>query len=230
MNCMEGLIERVKEDFERFGVREGAVDRFMPYILALQNKDKDTFEHSIRVAYLSKKIAEFTNIAPKKTLWLPGLVHDVGKLVVDPDLLTKKAFDEKDMQKMKRHIEYGCELLLNGMEFSAMVLFYHHFFKPNAPYPRQEDFNRIFGDRVQRFTEGTRTLAKYCGRLVSVADVYDAITTRTNDRNSLGTLRLPTKEEARDILIRENNDQEHLIARLYERGIFGGDVWACLGE
>jgi hypothetical protein len=214
-------LERIEADFQRMGAHPGASDRFMPYLEALNNKDEETLRHSVRVAHLGKKIADFTHLVPQKTLWLPGLVHDVGKLLIHPETLTKKVgFDEKDMEQMRNHVEYGCKMLLGVADFSAFALFYHHFFKTKGAYPSQEDFNRIFGKRFDSWTEGSRTLAKYCGRLIAVADFYDAATTRKNDKFSPGNPRLPTSDESKRMLIEENADQIHLIQGLYEAGIF----------
>jgi hypothetical protein len=215
-------LKQVEQDFERLGTHPNAKGVFMPYLAALENKDRPTFEHSERVAYLGKGIAEFTHIVSQKTLWLTGLVHDIGKLIIPPELLRKKAgFNEQDMAQMRNHVEYGCKMLIGIADFSAFVLFYHHFFKQKGAYPPLEDFNRIFGDRFSGWSEGSRTLAKYCGRLVSLADFYDAATTRENDKFSPGKPRLPTVDESRQILIQENPDQQHLIEQLYTNHVFG---------
>lgn len=219
---MKDLMQRIEQDFEVLSTQPQARKKFMPYLEALKNKDIATFEHSIRVAYLGRDIAEFTNLVPAKTLWLPGLAHDVGKLLISPETLTKKVgFNEQDMAQMTNHVEYGCKMLLGVADFSAFALFYHHFFKSKGGYPPEADFKKIFGTHFDSWSEGSKTLAKYCGRLIAVADFYDAITTRKNDKFSPGQPRLPTPEESKQILTAENKDQTYLIERLYNAGIFG---------
>lgn len=214
-------IEKIAADFERFGVRPEARERFMPYLYALRNKDPKTFEHSVRVAYLCSSIADFTHLVPERTLWLPGLVHDVGKLLIRPETLTKTVgFDAQDMAQMRNHVGDGCRMLLGVADFSAFALFYHHYFKTREAYPSPEEFTIIFSDHFSGWREGTKTLAKYCGRLIALADFYDAITTRKNDKFSPGEARLPTAKESEKILAAENPDQGHLIGQLYEGGIF----------
>ena len=214
------LIQRIEEEFSRLQVNQDARRKFMPYMEALKNKDEATFEHSARVAYLGKDIAEFTLLVPGKTLWLPGLVHDIGKLIIRPRILTKTVgFNESDLKEMQSHVEYGCGMLLGVADFSSLALFYHHYFKARGAYPLPEDFSRIFGNRFDSWSEGTRTLAKYCGRLISIADFYDAITTRKNDKFSAGKPRLPTSEESKRLVIAENQDQKYLIEQLYDGGV-----------
>jgi len=214
------LIQRIEEDFNQLQVHPNARKKFMPYLEALKNKDEPTFEHSVRVAYLAKDIAEFTHLVPQKTLWLPGLVHDMGKLLIRPEVLKKiVGFNEEDRQEMRNHVEYGCKMLLGVADFSALTLFYHHYFKAKEAYPSPEDFFRIFGTRFDSWTEGTRTLAKYCGRLISIADFYDAMTTRKNDKFSPGELKTINPRELKEKVIAENDDQEYLIEQLYSGGI-----------
>ena len=220
---MKSLMDQIVKTSRELGVREGAIERFMPYLEALGNKDFPTLEHSVRVAYLNKDTAEFTNLVPPKTLWLPGLIHDVGKLAINPEILRKTSgFNEQDMEEMKKHVEYGCRIILGVADLSAYVLFFHHFFKRKGAYPKEEDFQKVFGEHFDKWSEGTKTLGKYCGRITSISDFYDAVTTRENDKFSPGRPRLFTKEEAKEIIVRENQDQEYLIGRLYDAGIFGG--------
>lgn len=216
------LIQRIEEDFENLQVHSDTKGKFMPYLHALKNKDKPTFEHSTRVAYLGKDIAEFTHLVPAKALWLPGLVHDVGKLLISPETLTKKiGFNEQDMEQMRCHVEYSCRILMGIADFSAYVSFYHHFFKSRGAYPPEDDFKKIFGSHFDNWSNGSKVLAMYCGRLIAIADFYDSITTRENDKFSPGKPRLPTTEESKELLITENKDQLYLVNKLYNTGIFG---------
>jgi HD-GYP domain-containing protein (c-di-GMP phosphodiesterase class II) len=219
---MKNLIERVEKTFDRVDAHPDAKEKFIPLLQTLGNKDLDTLNHSVRVAYLGRRIAEYTHLIPPKTLWLPGLLHDIGKIVIDPRTLTKKeGFDERDMEQMKAHVEYGCKILLGIADFSAFALFYHHFFKTKGAYPTQEDFDRIFNGRFDSWTEGERTLAKYCGRLIAIADFYDAATTRKNNKHTKGNeVRSLDRDECKELLIKENRDQEYLIRKLYEKKIF----------
>jgi HD-GYP domain-containing protein (c-di-GMP phosphodiesterase class II) len=215
------LLEKIIEASKDLEVKEGAMKKFIPLLEELQYKHIDSFEHSARVAFLGRDIAQATNLVHPRTLFLPGLLHDVGKLLIKPEILNKKiGFNAEDMKEMVNHVEYGCRLLLGIADFSAFVAFYHHYFKRKGAYPAPEDFNKIFGNHFDSWSEGTLTLGKYCGRLISVADFYDAVTTRENDKYTPGVMRLPTSEESKKMLIENNQDQYYLIDRLYEKGVF----------
>jgi HD-GYP domain-containing protein (c-di-GMP phosphodiesterase class II) len=215
------LMDKILETSKELEVKEGAMQRLIPLIAELQYKHNESFEHSARVGFLGKDIAQVTNITHPKTLFLPGILHDVGKLLIKPEILNKKVgFNSEDMKEMVNHVEYGCRLLLGIADFSALVAFYHHYFKRKGAYPNPEDFKKIFGNHFDSWSEGTLTLAKYCGRIISVADFYDAVTTRENDKYTPGVMRLPTAEEAKKIVIDNNQDQDYLIEKLYEKGVF----------
>ena len=61
-------------------------------------KDKETYYHSLRVGLLASQIGDFLHLDSKALLY-NGLLHDVGKIMVDTESLTKKKdFDEKDYE------------------------------------------------------------------------------------------------------------------------------------
>ena len=56
----------------------------------VRNRDTETWEHSIRVGLIGAEVAEFTHIIEPKGLFYPGLLHDVGKALINPKSLKKK--------------------------------------------------------------------------------------------------------------------------------------------
>jgi response regulator RpfG family c-di-GMP phosphodiesterase len=209
------LGQKLEQVFWELEIPNSTLERFVPYLDILANKDVPTWEHSVRVALLNKSIAEYTHLTHPKTMFLPGLVHDAGKATIDTATLKKTVgFDAQDMEKMKEHVLMGYRLLEGVCDFSAMVLLYHHFFGKNA-YPKEED---IPEPRIP-YSEGTRTLAKYCGRMTAIADFYDAAANRKNDKFSPGNPRLPTSDEAKAMLLSANQDQAFLIESLYTGGV-----------
>lgn len=219
---MTSLIDKIVKTARELEVKEGAIERFVPKLEALGRKHLPTLEHSVRVGDLGKRIAELTYLVPPKALWMPGINHDLGKLTMDTELLTKTSgFNQFDMEQMKKHVEYGYYILLGIADFSAYSSAHHHYFKSQGRYPSLEDLNKLFADHFDSWSEGTKTLCKYCGRLLAVADFYDSATTRENDKFSPGKPRLFTREEAKEIIVKENQDQEYLINKLYDAGIFG---------
>lgn len=214
-------LQKVINEFDRLGLTSGMKEQIMPYIQYLEEYHKPTFEHSVRVAKLGEVIANFTHIAEPKSLWLPGLVHDLGKVFIEKNLLDKKnGWNEKDFESMKHHVEYGCVLLLDSNAFSALTTFYSHYFKKENGYPSKEDFSRIFGNAFAKWSEASIVEAQYCGRLVSLADNYDAAITRTDDKFSRENKEPLSREKTKEFLLSEFSDQNYLINQLYKENIF----------
>ncbi|MFA5084720.1 MAG: hypothetical protein WC475_05100, partial [Candidatus Paceibacterota bacterium] len=104
-------------------------------------------------------------------------------------------------------------------DFSALTTFYTHYFKKEDSYPSEKDFVRIFGTTYDSWSEAGKTKAKYCGRIVSVADIKDALH-RENDKFSPGEAKSMPPEKAKAILLESNDDQKYLIEQLYAERIF----------
>lgn len=216
-------IDKIAGEFDELKINHGTREKLMPFLEALRNYHESTFEHSVRVADLGKQIAEFTHITEPKTLWLPGLVHDIGKLDIPLELLNKKiGWTKKDAESMKKHVELGCSLLSGVADFSALVTFYSHYFNKENSYPSDKEFIEIFGETYHGWSKASIEKGRYCGRLVSLADTYDATKTREDDKFSPGKARLLSSGEAEIIFLKSNPDQLFLIRQLYSAGIFRG--------
>lgn len=214
-------LERISNEFDALMIRKDTKKQIMPYLKDLESYHRPTFEHSLRVAYLGKSIAEFTHITEPKSLWLPGLVHDLGKIFIEKELLDKKiGWNKKDFELMKRHVEFGCVLLLGSANFSSLTTFYSHYFKKKNSYPSDKDFKRIFEKTFDHWSEASITKGKYCGRLVALADIYDSATTREDDKFSPGIVKRLSLSQIKKFLLEENSDQKYLIRQLYKAGIF----------
>ncbi|HVF88757.1 MAG TPA: HD domain-containing phosphohydrolase, partial [Blastocatellia bacterium] len=89
--------------------------------------------------------------------------HDIGKIgVPDAILLKRGALTEEEWSYMRRHVEYGSQIL-NGIDFlsgASQIVAEHHERYDGSGYP-----SRLEGDRI-------------ClgARIFAVADAVDAIT------------------------------------------------------
>lgn len=98
----------------------------------LLEKDDLTLLHSYRVTKMAVSFAEYLqlNDLEIKTIELGGLLHDIGKINITENILTKKGkLDPKEYTEIKRHPLYGVDLLnpfssLN-QKIKDMVLFHH---------------------------------------------------------------------------------------------------------
>ena len=97
---------------------------------------------------------------------LGGLVHDIGKMRIDPDILNKRGkLTEEEYDIMKAHTTLGFDILRHAMPrivpAPVMHMALHHHERPDGTgYPRQLPKSAIH---------------EYV-RIVTVADVYDEVT------------------------------------------------------
>lgn len=124
------------------------------------------YSHSLNVALLSMLIARWMKLPDKKVTQLlyAGILHDIGKLKVDPSILNKPGkLTEEEFEEVKRHTFYGFRMVENlkflSPEIKQAILF-HHEREDGSGYP-----SGIKTDKIPQ-------LAK----ILAVADIYDAMT------------------------------------------------------
>ncbi len=140
--------------------------RVRAILTRLGEKDPSTEGHTRRVATLAVAIGERLGLPEGRLrqLALGGLLHDVGKLSVPNAILNKPGrLTDEEFTEIRRHPGAGRELLSELGGFSPLVLELvesHHERLDGAGYP-----NRV--------PAGELDLAV---RILTVADVYDALT------------------------------------------------------
>jgi len=101
---------------------------------AAQPSDKfPVYEHQLRVGFLSLMVAQDLNIGigAERLVNLSGLVHDIGKIGIDPEILFKNgdwSVEEKRMKPL--HLRIGAEILdsLGGVfRDIANIVGLHHY-------------------------------------------------------------------------------------------------------
>lgn len=143
-------------------------------LLQLKDFDQYTTTHSLNVSVLTMGLAEFMGMgaADVRTLGVAGLLHDVGKIKVPRDLLTKPGKLTPDERAViSQHPRYGAQLILESEEqlaLAAVVAYEHHIMLNGGGYPRF------------RFPRPCHP----AGNLVHVCDVYDALRTRRPYRDA----------------------------------------------
>jgi HD-GYP domain-containing protein (c-di-GMP phosphodiesterase class II) len=152
--------------------RQAAVNKelFMGSIRMLANaideKDPYTRGHSERVAYYSMVTARHLGMTAEEVekVHLSGIIHDVGKIGIEDKILRKAAaLTDEEYEIMKQHPRKG-EHILNAVpllkEMAGAGLM-HHENVDGSGYP-----DGLKGDQIPLL-----------GRIVSVADAFDAMTT-----------------------------------------------------
>lgn len=181
------------------------------YLRILWLRDHPTFYHSCRVGVLAENIAFVANLPgvfPKVLLWA-GLLHDVGKILIAPELLGKtKEFSDEDYEAMEAHPKYGWDMLHAIHDMTAAIVVRHHLFGPK-PYPSElPPLPEYLVNREPQITQSARLLA--------LADYYDAMVNRKNDK--FGNTP-QNSQEKREKYLRDNADQKELVETLIELGI-----------
>jgi len=193
------------------GITPGHQDDIRAYLLILKNRSEETYEHSIRVGILASKIAIYAakpGISAKMMLWA-GLLHDIGKTLLPDGLLTKKsAFTQEDYAAMEPHVKYGWDMLNDVHDYTAHIIVRHHQFGPK-PYP-------AVLPPLPEHLNGRAEQIHTAARLLALADYYDALMHRDNERNGSKPL---TAKERREIYLRDNTDEKDLVELLESVGV-----------
>lgn len=136
--------------------------------------DDSTYAHSLNVALICSIFADWLhfNKADKKALIFAGMVHDIGKLCI-PDKIIKKPskLTEEEYNIIKTHPVLGYNIVkdrINDPRVKAAVLM-HHEKCDKSGYPA-----KLPGDKIPDFA-----------KIVTIADVYDAMTSKRVYRNPL---------------------------------------------
>lgn len=127
--------------------------------------DRYSTVHAVNVSLLSMALARRVQFDDQgvRRIGLAGLLHDVGMLRVDPELLARPGqLSALERERVKRHPEEGARIILASdasLDLAAVVAFEHHIKIDGSGYPRP-----VF-----------RRSAHHVSRLVQVCDVFDAL-------------------------------------------------------
>lgn len=141
--------------------------------LAIDAKDQYTHQHILRVQQYAVAIAKRMGISGDELVGLEtaALLHDIGKLGVPEYVLLKPGrLTDEEFAKIKEHPRIGADIL-DPVPFPWPVLpgvKHHHEKWDGTGYP-----DRLKGEDIP-----------LQGRILAVADVYDALTSTRSYRNA----------------------------------------------
>lgn len=130
-------------------------------------KDKYTYGHSERVVIYAKKFATYLQMKDKdkKELLLGAYLHDIGKLEISKELLTKREkLSESEFNILRQHPTLGSDLVSSIKEFADVIplIKYHHEKYDGTGYP-----SKLKGDDIP-----------YLARILTIIDSFDAMTSK----------------------------------------------------
>ncbi|HUQ82388.1 MAG TPA: HD domain-containing phosphohydrolase [Gemmatimonadaceae bacterium] len=143
-------------------------------LLTLKEFDQYTTTHALNVSVLSMGLAEFMGLSPRevRSYGVAGMLHDLGKVRVPKDILTKPGkLTPEEWALMRSHTVEGAKLILQSdqnLDVAALVAFEHHIMINGGGYP----------DRHYRCD------CHKASALVHVCDVYDALRTKRPYRDA----------------------------------------------
>ncbi len=137
-------------------------------LVPLRLLDEYTFTHSVNVGILN--IAQGMSLGIEgqllHDLGIAGLLHDVGKIFTDQQLLKKPAaLTTEEWQLMKRHPSRGAQYLLNQPDvpkIAVITAFEHHMRYDQTGYPRTAAGWKL----------------SLCSQMTMISDTFDALRTR----------------------------------------------------
>ncbi|MEN2984675.1 MAG: HD domain-containing phosphohydrolase [Dictyoglomaceae bacterium] len=155
-------------------LKELFFDTIESLAFAIEAKDPYTHGHSRRVAQYSKLIAEEMGFNESfiEKVRLSALLHDIGKIGIDEVILRKKEkLTEEEIKEIEKHPLMGRKILepLSSLEDIIPGVEEHHERYDGSGYPK-----KLKGEQIS-----------ILGRIISVADALDAMTSDRPYRKGL---------------------------------------------
>ena len=153
---------------------------------SLRSHDSYTFDHSLDVAAVGLVLARRARWPETRLrqFAIGLLLHDIGKLFVDPGLLNKPGqLACGEVRRMRAHPTLGYRLIRKTLPgigpLPALVAYQHHERQDGQGYPRKLRGTNGLGQKLK-----SQQIHDF-GSLAAVADVYDALITDRPYRRGL---------------------------------------------
>lgn len=144
----------------------------------LQLKDGYSASHCVNVGHYATRLGCAINLSTKdlRILRVAAIFHDIGKAMVPIRILNKPGIlIESEKNIIKKHSDYGEEIFIQSKEeqneFIASIIKHHHENYDGSGYPDNLSKNDI----------------PLFSRIISVADVFDALTSNRSYRGAYNT-------------------------------------------
>ncbi len=159
--------EQLRKAFQK--IKELSLDTIHRLSQAAEYKDEDTGEHIQRMSNISAVVARKMGLNDKtvEAILYASPMHDVGKIGIPDRILLKPGKLEQDeWEIMKQHTVIGAKILGGAksgfIKLAEIISLTHHEKWDGSGYPKGLKRSKI----------------PLAGRIVSLADVFDALTSK----------------------------------------------------
>lgn len=155
----------IKEIAGGFFEQLNANSTIMGCVSKVKSVDQYTYRHCMNVGMIAVLIGKWIKLPQDKVekLFLSGLLHDVGKYRIDPNILNRHgALSSEEYAIVKKHVIYAYELIKDLKEVDDDIkegVLCHHERIDGTGYPRE-----LKNEEIHIF-----------GRILAIADTYDAM-------------------------------------------------------
>ncbi|HWO89623.1 MAG TPA: HD-GYP domain-containing protein, partial [Gemmatimonadales bacterium] len=174
------LVERLRQRWER--LRETFDTTVTALSAAVETTDPSTLRHLDRVRTYAVKIAERLELPPRQVdlVRYGAVLHDVGKIAVPHNLLTKPGpLTPDEMAAVQRHVELGAVILERIGAFGEVIpLVRYH--EERWDGRTEGPYAGVYGLKGEDIPLGAR--------IIAVADAYDAMVSDRPYRKAPGPL------------------------------------------
>jgi putative two-component system response regulator len=158
-------------------IRDSYAEMIFRFALIAEYRDESTGTHLVKIADYSAEIAREMGLSKKDVdnLRYASPMHDIGKIVI-PDSILKKpgGLTPEEREVMKKHTTLGGDIFKNSksplLRVARTICLTHHERFDGTGYPEG-----LKAEDIPLF-----------GRIVSVADVFDALTSKRPYKEAYG--------------------------------------------
>lgn len=169
-----GALLHISEVLEN--ANELYLDVIKAMVASLDAKDPYTQGHSLRVFEYAVALAQGMNLSPEmiSDIRIASLLHDVGKIGIADEILKKKGtLTKEEYEIMKKHPVIGGNIMRQVRVLETVIpgIVEHHERIDGSGYPLG-----LKGEQISLM-----------GRIIAIADVYDAMTSNRPYRMALSS-------------------------------------------
>lgn len=172
MNEIKKINTQLSETYEK--LEKAYLESIQTLRYTVEARDTYTRGHSDRVSAYSVLIGKQLGLsdADLKTIEIGGLFHDIGKIGVPDSILRKEQkLTDDEYSQIKNHPSIGAHILSSATIFQDIIpiVKHHHEKYDGTGYP-----GKLKGEDIP-----------YFARITSVADTFDAMTSKRTYRDAL---------------------------------------------